>query len=345
MPVNPAISQVSDVSWEIPTSYKKGMIVPARIYATRKLLDNMDSGVIEQATNVACLPGIVRYSYAMADAHWGYGFPIGGVAAFDTEKGIISPGGVGFDVNCLHPDSRILDEYGSWHRIGGFDIGRGRLVSLDLDGRVPTSAPAVVSLSRKEKGSLLRIRNDLGKEILVTGDHPILTQRGMVPAGKLALSDMVVSIGFEGVEHTAPGDGRVIGEQDLRRTMDTMGIGPRGNARVQALNHLRKLGLSRLSYGGKELPILLKLLGQVFGDGTIPRVKSGQHVSFYGRQEDLMSIKEDLKRLGFDASIHRRDRHHHFKTRYGVSDFDFTEFSLASHSTGFAVLMVALGAP
>jgi tRNA-splicing ligase RtcB len=94
------VKQVSEVAWEIPTSYKPGMNVPARIYANRKLLESMDSGVIEQATNVACLPGIVRYSYAMADAHWGYGFPIGGVAAFDTEKGIISPGGVGFDVNC-----------------------------------------------------------------------------------------------------------------------------------------------------------------------------------------------------------------------------------------------------
>ena len=100
MPANPAIKQISEVTWEIPASFKSGMHVPARIYATKKLLDNMDSGVIEQATNVACLPGIVRYSYAMADAHWGYGFPIGGVAAFDTEKGIISPGGVGFDVNC-----------------------------------------------------------------------------------------------------------------------------------------------------------------------------------------------------------------------------------------------------
>jgi len=76
------------------------MLVPARIYATRKLLDGMDSGVIEQVTNVACLPGIVRQAYAMADAHWGYGFPIGGVAAFDTEKGVISPGGIGFDINC-----------------------------------------------------------------------------------------------------------------------------------------------------------------------------------------------------------------------------------------------------
>jgi tRNA-splicing ligase RtcB len=91
---------VSEVVWEIPQSYKEGMRVPARIYATRKLLGAMDSGVIEQVTNVACLPGIQRYAYAMADAHWGYGFPIGGVAAFEPEYGVISPGGIGFDINC-----------------------------------------------------------------------------------------------------------------------------------------------------------------------------------------------------------------------------------------------------
>jgi len=94
------IKQVSEVSWEIPPSFKAGMKVPARIYASKTLLENMDSGVFDQVTNVACLPGIVKCAYAMADAHWGYGFPIGGVAAFDTEKGVISPGGVGFDVNC-----------------------------------------------------------------------------------------------------------------------------------------------------------------------------------------------------------------------------------------------------
>ena len=94
------LKQVSEVSWEIPPSYKPGMKVPARIYASKTLLENMDTGVFDQVTNVACLPGLVRCAYAMADAHWGYGFPIGGVAAFDTEKGVISPGGVGFDVNC-----------------------------------------------------------------------------------------------------------------------------------------------------------------------------------------------------------------------------------------------------
>ncbi|MGP8124680.1 MAG: RtcB family protein [Nitrososphaerales archaeon] len=100
MPHIDNIKQVSDVVWEIPTSYKPGMLVPARIYATKKLLEGMDSGVFEQVTNLACLPGIVRSAYAMADAHWGYGFPIGGVAAFETETGVISPGGVGFDINC-----------------------------------------------------------------------------------------------------------------------------------------------------------------------------------------------------------------------------------------------------
>lgn len=95
------IKQISDVVWEIPTSYKKGMIVPARIYATKSLLQGMDFGVFDQVTNLACLPGIQKYAYCMPDGHYGYGFPIGGVAAFDPkENGIISPGGVGFDIGC-----------------------------------------------------------------------------------------------------------------------------------------------------------------------------------------------------------------------------------------------------
>jgi tRNA-splicing ligase RtcB len=92
--------RVSETVWEIPTTYKEGMRVPARIYATQKLMENMDEGVIDQVTNVATLPGIVGYSYCMPDGHWGYGFPIGGVAAMDFKTGVISPGGIGFDVNC-----------------------------------------------------------------------------------------------------------------------------------------------------------------------------------------------------------------------------------------------------
>src|SRR5512137_2829143 len=77
------------------------MRVPALIFATEQLIREMDDKVYEQVTNVATLPGIVKASYAMPDAHWGYGFPIGGVAAFDAEHGgVVSAGGVGFDISC-----------------------------------------------------------------------------------------------------------------------------------------------------------------------------------------------------------------------------------------------------
>jgi tRNA-splicing ligase RtcB len=91
---------VGDCVWEIPPGEKPGMLVPARIYASAELLARMDQGVFEQVTNVACLPGIVRAALCMPDGHWGYGFPIGGVAAFRADDGVISPGGIGFDINC-----------------------------------------------------------------------------------------------------------------------------------------------------------------------------------------------------------------------------------------------------
>jgi tRNA-splicing ligase RtcB len=93
------IRKLTDYLWELPQA--GGMRVPARIYATEKMLPQIlsDDGP-QQAVNVAHLPGIVKASLAMPDIHWGYGFPIGGVAAFDLDRGVISPGGVGYDINC-----------------------------------------------------------------------------------------------------------------------------------------------------------------------------------------------------------------------------------------------------
>jgi tRNA-splicing ligase RtcB len=96
-----SLKKLEDVVWEIPTSYKKGMRVPARVYADEYLLQKMQSDLtLEQAANVAMLPGIYKYSIVLPDGHQGYGFPIGGVAAFDAEEGVLSPGGVGYDINC-----------------------------------------------------------------------------------------------------------------------------------------------------------------------------------------------------------------------------------------------------
>ena len=92
-------TEVDPTTWRIEP--REAMRVPAIIYADENLIRDMDDKVFEQAANVATLPGIVQASYAMPDAHWGYGFPIGGVAAFDPDHGgIVSAGGVGFDISC-----------------------------------------------------------------------------------------------------------------------------------------------------------------------------------------------------------------------------------------------------
>ncbi len=89
-----------EYEWEIPVGFIKGMHVPGRFFLSDVLTHSLEEGAVQQLANVATMPGIIQYSLAMPDIHWGYGFPIGGVAAFDYATGVISPGGVGFDINC-----------------------------------------------------------------------------------------------------------------------------------------------------------------------------------------------------------------------------------------------------
>ncbi len=95
------VNKIDDYRWQIPQSYKAGMAVPGLIFASEAMLSHIwEEQVFQQVANVAFLPGIVGHSLAMPDIHWGYGFPIGGVAATRVKDGVISPGGVGFDINC-----------------------------------------------------------------------------------------------------------------------------------------------------------------------------------------------------------------------------------------------------
>ena len=96
------LKKIGDYRWEIPKGFVEGMRVPGLIYSDEKMIEHIEKEqVMKQVANVACLPGIVKYSLAMPDAHWGYGFAIGGVAATDPNRdGVISPGGVGYDINC-----------------------------------------------------------------------------------------------------------------------------------------------------------------------------------------------------------------------------------------------------
>ena len=134
----------TDWLWEIPKGFRREMRVPARIYVSEKMLKNIfKDRTIEQLINVASLPGIINYSIAMPDAHEGYGFPIGGVAGIEMEEGVISPGGVGYDINC---GMRVLISEYSVKEIQPYlerlateiqkevpsGLGRGRKIKLDI---------------------------------------------------------------------------------------------------------------------------------------------------------------------------------------------------------------------
>jgi tRNA-splicing ligase RtcB len=95
------LQRVDPFRWRIPESYTDEMRVPGIVYADDELIQHIiDDNALRQVANVATLPGIVGYSLGMPDIHWGYGFPVGGVAATDAETGVVSPGGIGFDINC-----------------------------------------------------------------------------------------------------------------------------------------------------------------------------------------------------------------------------------------------------
>ncbi len=148
------LNQVDECRWEIPATYKPGMRTAGRIYATADMIrDIVADQAPEQVANVACLPGIVGLSMAMPDIHWGYGFAIGGVAAFDVEEGVISPGGVGYDINC---GMRLLAS-----NLTLADV-QPRLKALmdDLAGRLPAGVGS--------EGSIKLSRWDLD-QVLVKG--------------------------------------------------------------------------------------------------------------------------------------------------------------------------------
>ncbi len=94
------INKVGIHEWEVPVGYVPDMRVTGKLFVSEELGMSLEEGAARQLAHVATLPGIIGHSYGMPDIHWGYGFPIGGVAAFSEDKGIISPGGVGFDINC-----------------------------------------------------------------------------------------------------------------------------------------------------------------------------------------------------------------------------------------------------
>lgn len=166
--------KVNDYVWEIPRSFRADMQVPARVYATEKLLDEiLRDRSVEQLVNVSTLPGVVRAALAMPDAHEGYGFPIGGVAATAYPDGVISPGGIGYDINCgvrLLKSHLTLEDASPYaeklakalYQEVPSGVGQGGRLTLprgDLDRVLQRGALQLIGEGYGEEGDLLKIES------------------------------------------------------------------------------------------------------------------------------------------------------------------------------------------
>lgn len=197
------LTALSEYHWRIPV--QGNMRVPAVICASGDLISGMDEKVREQIQNVAALPGIVRAAYAMPDAHWGYGFPIGGVAAFDpAEGGVVSAGGVGFDISC---GVRAITT--------GLDVSRIEAVQLPLADALAARIPAGV-------GSTGRIHLDApGMDAMLQGGGQWAVSQGY---GLPADLDRVEERGC-----MAGADPSAVSDRAKRRQQDQMGTLGSGN--------------------------------------------------------------------------------------------------------------------
>lgn len=339
------IKKISDYEWEILKEGK--MNVPCRIFASKKLLEKMKGDrTLEQGKNVACLPGIYKYSIVLMDGHEGYGFPIGGVAALDYEKGGVSPGGIGYDINCTHPEVTISMKHGTWLKIKDIENkwSNVRLRFSDSSFNLKDTNLNLF-MKREENGYLYEITTKTGHKIKVTADHPILTKEGMKEAKNLSLNDITFIHSFKGVEYEEPSIEVILTREQFEATLEKLGVTSKGNAKKQVMNFIDNLNILPLRYSSEQTPYLLKLIGFILGDGAISVSKTKQ-VSFYAKPEDLIEIKGDIEKLGFSSqNIFERKRDHKINTRYGIREFSFNETSLMKKSVAFAALLIAFGCP
>ena len=342
--------QIEPYLYEIPRSYRADMRVPARLYADAILLEKaLQDRSLEQLVNTATLPGVVKWTLAMPDIHQGYGFPIGGVVATKLPHGVISPGGVGYDINCLAGETTVLHAHGYTRRIDEMapHWRQEQLTCFRLEEDGLDRARPILWFGRPPHAPVLRVITETGREIIATADHPFWTPDGMKELGDLEPGNRVALYPFDGVPYEAPPDDILLSEEEMRAFLQQWGRGKRGNAAAQILKALRNRGLLPLRYTSAGLPYLIKLLGYIFGDGAVQLAPGKKGVvAFYGKADDLEEIRRDVRALGFTPSrVYSRKRTHTVRTTYGTYNFTHTVAWFKVSSTALAALLAYLGAP
>lgn len=341
------LERIDDVRWRVPRT--GAMRTDGIVYAREELLPDLrEDRCLEQVANVATLPGIVGSSLAMPDIHWGYGFPIGGVAAFDPDQGgVVSPGGVGYDINCLSGDTPVLTAEGCTRPIAEIvqEKLRGAVAVFDLGQKTCGTAAVVAGIARPPKREVVELRTRGGRTLVATVDHPVLTPSGMRELGTLGPGDQVASLGFDGVPWEPPQFEVLVSEADIRQAAARNGKTDAGRGLTQALNHLRPL--LPLTTDHPALPVLLKVAGYVLGDGAIyfesDRLKG--RVIVNGQPEDLERMSRELRPWLRTSPVYTRPRDGIVNTTYGPKRAVTIEHSMRLGSTGLALLLHAMGLP
>ncbi|PIQ89839.1 MAG: RNA-splicing ligase RtcB [Candidatus Omnitrophica bacterium CG11_big_fil_rev_8_21_14_0_20_42_13] len=346
------LEKIDNYRWRLPKTYKPGMRVEGIVYSDEKLLkDIFHDKALEQVANVAFLPGIVNASLAMPDIHWGYGFPIGGVAATDIGAGgVVSPGGVGFDINCLTGESKILTDKGFTVKIKDLeaDWKKTKLITMNFSKKIKEETDLFRFIKVRPKEKILQITTFGGQKIKATRDHPFWTEDGMVALKRLKQGDKVAVYPFAGVDFENPSDEVIIDEKDVLNLLSRLKKDLGGNAKAQIINQLKKRGLLPLRYNSSALPYLIKVAGYSIGDGNVHFVKlRGKGISwFWGKSDDLELIRRDIEKIGFKCSkIYSRQRKHKIQTWYDLVEFENLENSCKVCSSAFAIMLVLLGVP
>ncbi len=334
------VHRIDKFVWEIPQDPKAGMRVPGRIYADEALIEKMRTdATLQQCANVATLPGLQKWSITMPDGHEGYGFPIGGVAASDYEEGVVSPGGIGYDINCLAGDALVLTELGYRLPIREFESAWQRTKVRCVKSKSLDHARIGAFLKQPNNKLAYRVRTELGYAVLATVDHPFLTPRGMVQLGELQLKDKVAVHGFAGVPYAPSEDFTIVTEQRIMR----LNI-PANNRSV--VQELRERDLVPLRSTSLKLPYLLKIFGFILGDGSLIFTRKSCYIWFWGKPEDLEDIRMDIRKLGYSPTrVYTRRRSAKIVSRYGTETFQSIEHGFYVHARSLAALLMAMGVP
>jgi tRNA-splicing ligase RtcB len=319
------LERVREYVWEIPQEGEMGS--PARVLASESLLDEIsDDMTLQQLKNVTQLPGVRKYALCLPDGHQGYGFPVGGVAAIDAENGCISPGAIGYDINCVPAETEVRLSHGRTVPIGSLRdrFEHERAVVSTGDDLVESEIRLFTESGTKP---VYELETATGQTVQATVDHPIQTPNGAVELGELESGDEILVNPFGGLEHREPPEFTVVSEADVA-DLDS-----------QAVRALKERGLVPLEPTDEAFNRLLAVVGYLLGDGADA---ANGRTWFYGEPDGLEEIRADIRAAGFEPSkVDERERPHDVD---GTA-FETTEYGFKTTSRALSRLFVELGVP